>query len=156
MVGFLVEGSAQENLWRAVCDFPPASDDGRSWATLKASVLLTKVLETIHRAEALGGDLGLELAAISEAGCGIIRLYWRDELGVSERDPTLIANGIEELRRAVLCDGGSLVILSAPPAIKAGVDVWGPVGNSLLLMKELKQQFDPQRLLNPGRFVGGI
>ena len=156
VAGFLVEGSAQESLWRAVCDFPSASHDGRSWVTLKASVPLTKVLEIIHRAEALGRDLGLESAAISEAGCWIVRLYWRDELGLSERDPAPIANGIEGLRRAVLRDGGSLVILSAPPAIKAGVDVWGPVGNSLFLMKELKQQFDPQGLLNPGRFVGGI
>ena len=156
VAGFLVEGSAQESLWRAVCDFPSASGDGRSWVTLKASVPLTKVLETIHRAEALARDLGLESAAVSEAGCGIVRLCWRDELGLPERDPTPVANGIENLRRWVLRDGGSLMILSAPPAIKAGVDVWGPVGNALFLMQKLKQQFDPQRLLNPGRFVGGI
>lgn len=156
VAGFLVEGSEQESLWRAICDFPSASDDGRSWATLKASVPLTKVLETIHRAEALGRDLGLESAAVSEAGCGIIRLSWRGETGTPERDPTSIAKGVEDLRNWVVLNGGSLVILSAPLAIKAKVDVWGPVGNALFLMQELKQQFDPQGLLNPGRFVGGI
>ncbi len=156
VAGFLVEGSAQESLWRAICDFPSASGDGRSWATLKASVSLAKVLETIHRAEALGRDLGLESAAVSEAGCGIVRLYWRGETGSPEKDPTSIAKGVEELRRWVLRDGGSLVILSARPAIKASVDVWGPVGNALFLMRELKRQFDSQGLLNPGRFVGGI
>lgn len=156
VAGFLVEGSAQESLWRAICDFPSASDDGRSWVTLKASVPLTKVLETIHRAEALGRDLGLESTAVSEAGCGIVRLYWRGETGSPERDPTSIAKGVEDLRSWVVLNSGSLVILSAPPAIKAKVDVWGPVGNALFLMQELKQQFDPQGLLNPGRFVGGI
>ena len=156
VTGFLVEGSAQESLWRAICDFPSAGGDGGSWATLKASVPLTRVLETIHRAEALGRDLGLESAAVSDAGCGIVRLYWRDEVGSPEKDPASIAKGIEDLRSWVVRNGGSLVILSAPPAIKASVDVWGPVGNALFLMQKLKQQFDPQGLLNPGRFVGGI
>ncbi|MDD5560216.1 FAD-binding oxidoreductase [Candidatus Methylomirabilis sp.] len=156
VTGSLLEGSAQESLWRAICDFPSASDDGRSWVMLKASVLPTKVLKTIHRAEALGRDLGLESAAVSEAGCGIIRLCWRDEAGSQEKGPASIAKGVEELRGWILHDGGSLVILSAPPAIKAGVDVWGPVGNALFLMRELKRSLDPQGLLNPGRFVGGI
>lgn len=72
------------------------------------------------------------------------------------RDPISLAKGIEDLRHWVVRHGGSLVILSAPSPIKAVVDVWGPIGNTLALMRELKRQLDPQRLLNPGRFVGGI
>jgi len=34
--------------------------------------------------------------------------------------------------------------------------VWGPLGKDLILMQRLKASFDPDRLLNPGRFVGGI
>jgi glycolate oxidase FAD binding subunit len=75
---------------------------------------------------------------------------------VAERDPIALAKGVEDLRHWVVRHGGSLVILSAPPAIKAGVDVWGPVGSALLLMRQLKQQFDSQGCLNPGRFVGKI
>ena len=52
--------------------------------------------------------------------------------------------------------GGSLVVLEAPPDVKGTVDVWGSVGNTLPLMQGLKEQFDPQRILNPGRFVGGL
>jgi len=36
------------------------------------------------------------------------------------------------------------------------VDVWGPVGDAYPLMRGLKEQFDPERILNPGRFVGGL
>jgi glycolate oxidase FAD binding subunit len=47
-------------------------------------------------------------------------------------------------------------VVSAPPTLKAAVDVWGPAGKALAIMQELKQQFDSHRILNPGRFVGGI
>ncbi|MBD0333903.1 MAG: FAD-binding oxidoreductase [Cyanobacteria bacterium Co-bin13] len=51
---------------------------------------------------------------------------------------------------------GYLTVLSAPLALKQTVEVWGYSGNALDLMRRLKQQFDPERLLSPGRFVGGI
>jgi FAD/FMN-containing dehydrogenase len=38
----------------------------------------------------------------------------------------------------------------------ASIDAWGTPGDSLPLMRAVKQQFDAQRTLNPGRFVGGI
>ncbi len=50
---------------------------------------------------------------------------------------------------------GSCVVLQAPPDIRAAVDVWGPVPG-LALMRRVKDQFDPQHRLAPGRFVGGI
>ncbi len=156
VAGFLVEGGAQDSLWSAICNLSSVSADGRLWATLKASVLPTHVVDTIYHAETLAHNLGLQSAAISEAACGIVRLYWRGAPGVTEPDLISIAKGIDELRHWVARLGGSLVILSAPSAIKAAVDVWGPVGAALSLMRGLKQQFDPYGCLSPGRFVGGI
>ncbi len=49
----------------------------------------------------------------------------------------------------------SVVILHAPPAVGALVDMFGPVP-SLALMRSVKHQFDPDRMLSPGRFAGGI
>ena len=51
--------------------------------------------------------------------------------------------------------GGSAVVVDAPAAVKAAVDVWGPVP-ALDLMRRVKDQFDPDHRLAPGRFVGGI
>jgi glycolate oxidase FAD binding subunit len=51
--------------------------------------------------------------------------------------------------------GGSAVLLEAPASLRGDVDVWGPVG-ALDLMRSVKHQFDPERRLAPGRFVGGI
>ncbi|MBV8997238.1 MAG: FAD-binding oxidoreductase, partial [Pseudonocardiales bacterium] len=41
------------------------------------------------------------------------------------------------------------------PQRKAALDVWGPVP-ALTLMRRLKDEFDPEHRLAPGRFVGGI
>ncbi len=67
-----------------------------------------------------------------------------------------LAEAVAPLRAFATIAKGSLVVLHAPPEVKANVDVWGPVGEALPLMRGLKQQFDPGRILNPGRFVGGL
>ena len=49
----------------------------------------------------------------------------------------------------------SAVVVRAPAAVRALIDMWGPVP-SLSLMRALKDQFDPGHLMAPGRFAGGI
>jgi glycolate oxidase FAD binding subunit len=36
------------------------------------------------------------------------------------------------------------------------LDVWGYTGNAVQLMRRIKEQFDKEYILSPGRFVGGI
>ena len=50
---------------------------------------------------------------------------------------------------------GAAVVLTAPPEVEAVVDAWGPVP-AIDLMRRVKDQFDPEHRLAPGRFVGGI
>jgi glycolate oxidase FAD binding subunit len=52
--------------------------------------------------------------------------------------------------------GGHATMLAAPPEVKKNLDVWGAPPPAFGLMREIKRQFDPQGLLNPGRFIGGI
>ena len=51
---------------------------------------------------------------------------------------------------------GTLVVLHCSPEIKHQLDVWGPAGDALPIMRRVKEQFDPRGTLSPGRFVGGI
>jgi glycolate oxidase FAD binding subunit len=67
------------------------------------------------------------------------------------------ARGImDRLRERVDPFGGSVVVLQAPPPLRGKIDVWGPDRGTLPLMGEIKRRFDPNRILNPGRFVGNI
>jgi glycolate oxidase FAD binding subunit len=52
--------------------------------------------------------------------------------------------------------GGSVVILRFPETLRSKPDLWGCDSNALPLMREIKRQFDPDRTLNRGRFVGDI
>ncbi|GII89934.1 FAD-binding oxidoreductase [Sinosporangium siamense] len=51
--------------------------------------------------------------------------------------------------------GGRVVVVTAPEEIARRVDRFGHIG-ALPLMKRVKERFDPDRSLSPGRFVGGI
>jgi glycolate oxidase FAD binding subunit len=48
-----------------------------------------------------------------------------------------------------------VVVVDGPAAVKSVVDLWGPI-SAIDLMRRVKDQFDPQHRLSPGRFVGGI
>jgi glycolate oxidase FAD binding subunit len=49
----------------------------------------------------------------------------------------------------------TVVVLTAPPAVRDTVDMWGPV-TSVALMRAVKDQFDPEHRLSPGRLAGGV
>ncbi len=91
----------------------------------------------------------------AHAANGVIRLHATNQalawFRAKER-PKRIA----EFRRRAQDRGGSMVILRAPLDFKSHIDVWGEVGPTAALMHALKGKFDPQNLLNPGRFVAGI
>jgi glycolate oxidase FAD binding subunit len=60
------------------------------------------------------------------------------------------------LRAAIAPHDGTAVVLHAPDAVREHLDHWGPVGDSLDLMRRVKERFDPERRMSPGRFVGGL
>ena len=65
--------------------------------------------------------------------------------------PSVTAAELLGVRSFVEARGGFLTVLEAPDELKASLDVWGYQGNGLGWMRSIKQQFDPQGLLSPGR-----
>ena len=52
--------------------------------------------------------------------------------------------------------GATWRITRAPAEVKVGRDVWGRPPAGLDIIRRLKQEFDPGRTLNPGRFCGHL
>ncbi|MEX0796134.1 MAG: FAD-binding protein [Acidimicrobiia bacterium] len=63
--------------------------------------------------------------------------------------------GAIDLRAWAEKSGGSLVLVDHPGEIPP-LDPWGTTPETVALQRELIAQFDPARIINPGRLPGGI
>ena len=149
----VLDGLGQDAFWRAARDF--VLGDGLQ-GVLKASVLLTRVAEGVRLGEEVAAKQGLRLGVVAEAGSGIIRYHLTGDAASPERFQQGVAEAVNRLRPFAQEAEGNLVVLKAPPEVKSRVDVWGLPAEALAFMRRPKVEFDPQRILNPGRFVGGI
>ncbi|WP_406044876.1 FAD-binding oxidoreductase [Micromonospora sp. NBC_00898] len=117
---------------------------------LKLTCALSGVPRLLADARAAADRHGLPLALRGSAGVGVLHG------GVpGEAEPQRVAALVDALRAATAAVAGHTVVLTAPPAVRDRVDLWGPV-DGLALMRRVKQRFDPDARLAPGRFVGGI
>ncbi len=81
----------------------------------------------------------------------------RPAAGLAGSVPEATAGGrIAEARALAERFGGTCVIERCPPGLKREIDVFGDAPPSLALMRAIKAEFDPNRVLSPGRFVGKI
>jgi glycolate oxidase FAD binding subunit len=87
--------------------------------------------------------------AAGRAGLGVFVLHLT---GTRENQKKVIT----ELRESLPAGRGSAVLMNGSRDLRKELDVWGPIGDALQLMKAVKHQFDPAQILNPGRGPGGI
>ncbi|MEA1903850.1 MAG: FAD-binding protein, partial [Actinomycetota bacterium] len=64
--------------------------------------------------------------------------------------------GAADLRSWAETTGGHLVVAEAPSDSLDGFDPWGTPPPGLRLQSDLIAQFDPARVINPGRLPGGL
>jgi glycolate oxidase FAD binding subunit len=95
-------------------------------------------------------DRSLPVQLRGSIGAGVLHVALPAGMSAAE-----LTDLLDRIRPLAARAGGSVVVLRAPAAIRAEVDLWGPIP-SLPLMIAVKDQFDPGRRLAPGRFVGGI
>lgn len=69
------------------------------------------------------------------------------------RFETATADTLLQVRRGCEAKGGFLTVLVAPADIKQELDVWGYTGSAIDLMRRIKQEFDPENILNRDRFL---
>jgi glycolate oxidase FAD binding subunit len=61
------------------------------------------------------------------------------------------------IRRAVAAVGGHAMLVRAPAAVRAAVEVFAPEDAATrALGKRVKESFDPTGVLNPGRMWAGV
>jgi glycolate oxidase FAD binding subunit len=135
-------------LWQRLVEFPSASVGAASPTPdlmLKISVPPSRLVEMIKLVLAFDPTCSLQ----AHAGNGIAVVKFA-EFPAAEISKTLIG----KFQPAAQRFGGSCVVLRCSnPSELSHQAMWGRLGDSAILMEEVKRQFDPQGLLNPGRFV---
>ena len=118
-------------------------------------------LRIAYQPAALEGALAAVSASCADAER--LRVRGRAAVGVLEIGAGVagktISTSLERLRRDLEQLDGTAVVThlpgARPGAEEDAVDRWGPV-RGLPLMRAVKDRFDPDHRLAPGRFVGGI
>ena len=121
----------------ALAPFVRAVDLTSGRAIARMPVGATRQVQTLRR---VGSARDLDVCA--DLGSGLVYL-------VSGSSEVIVASISEE--------DGTPTWLSLPAAERAGIDVFGPLATPAAdVVRRLKDAFDPDRLLNPGRFVLGL
>ena len=122
-------------------------------AIATAGVLPAAVGPYLAAAHGTAAAAGFEVAGVAQAQ-GVVTLV----LAAAGAPPptTVTAAVLAEWRAAARARDGHLVVEWAPLGVREACPVWDPPGAAMGLMRGLKARLDPQGVLNPGRFVGGI
>ena len=140
-----IDQAASQALWRAVRDVTPlaASPGGAS-----------RPLWRLSTVPARGAELGAMIAA-GESNARVI-YDWAGGLVWVELAPSDDA-GAALVRSAVAAAGGHATLVRAPASVRATLDVFSvPDTATAALTRRVKNSFDPNRLLNPGRMWAGV
>jgi glycolate oxidase FAD binding subunit len=146
----LAVSESEDAVWSARQDLFDASRAFVSGdtAVLKASVLSSEICAISAELQRWAAEEGIEFASVAQAN-GLMTVEVKSS-------PDSLIELIGRLRVRVRRSGGSVVALEIPGVLHGRLDVWDCSADSLPLMREIKRRFDPNRILNPGRFVGNI
>jgi glycolate oxidase FAD binding subunit len=92
------------------------------------------------RSLAADGSLALKISARALSGVAYLRLSGSNE-------------ALRTWHKSLLRDWPNLAVLAAPAALAGELPAWGALPANLELIRNIKREFDPDGLLNPGRYI---
>ena len=145
----ILERNAQRDFWRdavSVAEPPPC---GEPYTVCRMSALSSQIPSLLGSAADVAAEHGLEWRAEAHAVSGVGRVRW------TGGDSEAVCRAVGDLRRAAQLFDAPVVVEAAPPAVKRRLEVWGadPSNAAHALADSLRAAFDPNRTLNPGRFL---
>ena len=132
------QAEAETQLWQKSAAITTMTDSDTA-VVCKIGIAPNAAVNFLQLKQVIKRDVAVRVHASSGIG----------QLQIDSADNSII----ELLRSHCQQNCGFLTILDAPQALKQEINIWGYSGNALKTMQALKNQFDPQNILNPGRFI---
>ena len=148
----VLDETVARGLWRGLADF--GYDDTTPLAGVRVHVQPSRVALLAEALARLSDERIGPPSVVANPAYGAVLARWY--ASEDERAQDSLADILGAARTAAHALDGRAVIERCPADVKARFDVWDDVGDSIEVMRRLKEQYDPGRTLNPGRFVGGI
>lgn len=145
----VLEGDAQRDFWRDAVSVAEPPPTGEPYTVCRMSALSSQIPSLLGSAAEIAAEHGLEWRAEAHAVSGVGRVRWTDG------DDDAVCRAVSDLRGAAQMFDAPVVVEAAPPGVKRRLDVWGtePSNAGHALAGQLRAAFDPNRTLNPGRFL---
>lgn len=146
----VLEGTAESELWsrqgeRLFPSWDPKAHWDETLVVTKFGVLPDTVLDLLAQVHSEVSSCGRARIHVG-SGIGTLAL-WAEAASLDY---------LQKFRQWCEAREGYCTLLQAPKAMKQSMDVWGYNGKALPLMGRIKTTFDPNQLLSPGRFLGGL
>jgi glycolate oxidase FAD binding subunit len=142
MANITYSNAAHKKLWAGICDFPLLGHK----VVYRVTVPRSGIADLLHAVQDWDSINSPAIVVDMAAGA----------LWIASDETRSAAARFAQLRSKTAQHNGHVVLLDAPADLKRDLDIWGPAPPAFFLMRRIKQQFDPHRLMNPGRFVGRL
>ena len=144
-----------QSAWARKREFIPIALAASSAATiLKISVLPSQLTDVLVKGQSYAENYSVPWVAMAR-GCGIV--YFALMPTARDEDArTRISQAADQIQATASSLGGNSAIPWCPSEWKGTLRIWGPDRGASAPMQKIKKVFDPQGILSPGRFVGGL
>ena len=149
--------AAEKLLGKLGVDAASTDDDEALWARQRAGQRCADgtgaVVRVSGRPDTIADAcVAAQIAGATLVGRAALGLSW---IALPAAAPGELVTAIARLRKVLA--PSPCVVLDAPLPVRAHLDPWDHVEDAgVVLMRRVKQRFDPTRTCNPGIFVGGI
>lgn len=138
----VLRDEAHSNLWTAINDIPQTTTVAEDELVVRITCLPATMPSVLGTAHTAAQRLNVPLQGSVRALNGVAYLRVR---GAVDR--------LRDWHAAILQAAPQTTIMAAPAVLVVEAPVFGAQLPNLDLMQRIKQEFDPEHLLNPGRFV---
>ncbi len=149
------DGTARDALFAGLREFPRLVLEAFPGAAIFRLAILPGAMPSVLAATLAVSERHELVPAIQVRASGVVYAALLAPAGDTGATAQLAA-ACRELMQAGLTAGARPMIEWCPVAIKRDVNIWPPPGNDQPLAEKLKRLFDPQDILSPGRFLGGL